>query len=29
MSWDYLIWTLVALGLLIYLGFVLLRAEKF
>jgi K+-transporting ATPase KdpF subunit len=29
MSWDYLLWGLVALALLIYLGYVLIRAERF
>ena len=28
-SWDYLLWALVALALLIYLVYVLLRAELF
>jgi K+-transporting ATPase KdpF subunit len=28
-NWDYVLWGLVALGLLIYLGYVLLRAERF
>jgi K+-transporting ATPase KdpF subunit len=28
-SWDYLLWALVALALLIYLFYVLLRAERF
>jgi len=29
MSWDYVLWGLVALGLLVYLGYALVRAEKF
>ena len=29
MSWDYLLWGLVALALLLYLGYVLIRAERF
>lgn len=28
-SWDYLLWALVALVLLIYLAYVLIRAERF
>jgi K+-transporting ATPase KdpF subunit len=28
-SWDYLLWALVVLALLIYLVYVLLRAERF
>lgn len=29
MSWDYVLWGLVALALLVYLGYALLRAEQF
>lgn len=29
MNWDYLLWGLVALALLIYLGYALVRAERF
>lgn len=28
-SWDYVLWGLVALALLIYLGYALIRAERF
>lgn len=28
-SWDYALWAVVALALLIYLTYVLLRAERF
>ncbi len=28
-SWDYILWGLVALALLIYLVYVLIRAERF
>jgi K+-transporting ATPase KdpF subunit len=28
-NWDYVLWALVAFCLLVYLGYVLLRAEKF
>jgi len=28
-NWDYLLWSLVALALLIYLVYVLIRAERF
>jgi K+-transporting ATPase KdpF subunit len=28
-NWDYLLWGLVALALLIYLAYVLIRAERF
>ncbi len=28
-SWDYILWVLVALALLIYLAYVLIRAERF
>ncbi len=28
-NWDYVLWGLVALGLLIYLGYVLIHAERF
>jgi K+-transporting ATPase KdpF subunit len=29
MSWDYLLWGVVAFALLIYLAYVLVRAERF
>ena len=29
MSWDYILWGVVALALLVYLGYVLVRAERF
>jgi K+-transporting ATPase KdpF subunit len=28
-SWDYILWGLVALALLVYLAYVLIRAERF
>lgn len=28
-SWDYILWGLVALALLVYLFYVLIRAERF
>ncbi len=28
-SWDYVLWGLIALALLIYLAYVLIRAERF
>ena len=28
-SWDYVLWALVALALLVYLGYALIRAERF
>ncbi len=28
-GWDYVLWGLVALALLIYLAYVLIRAERF
>jgi K+-transporting ATPase KdpF subunit len=28
-SWDYALWGLVALGLLLYLAYALVRAERF
>lgn len=28
-SWDYILWGLVALALLVYLAYVLVRAERF
>ena len=29
MSWDYILWGLVALALLVYLAYALVRAERF
>ncbi len=28
-SWDYVLWGLIALGLLLYLAYALIRAERF
>ncbi len=28
-NWDQVLWGLVAFGLLVYLGYVLIRAERF
>ncbi len=28
-NWDYILWGLVALALLVYLAYVLIRAERF
>jgi len=28
-SWDYVLWGLIALGLLLYLAYALVRAERF
>lgn len=29
LSWDYILWGVVALALLVYLAYVLIRAERF